>query len=71
MTDVTLLRLKAVLVRTGLSRSAMYRLIDAGSFPRPIPLAGTAVKAWPSDQVAEWVSNQIATAGGMENSNAD
>jgi prophage regulatory protein len=57
--QVSLLRLPAVLGRTGLSRSQLYRLIARGAFPRPIRLAGTASAAWSSDAVSQWVEQQL------------
>ncbi len=57
--DPTLLRLPAVLARTGLSRSQLYRLVAAGKFPRPVTLAGTAAKAWSSAAVSQWCADQI------------
>lgn len=61
MTDeVKLLRLPTVLERTGLSRSPLYRLMAAGRFPKPIGLAGTAVKVWRSDVVEAWVEQHSA-----------
>jgi prophage regulatory protein len=59
---LALLRLEAVLARTGLSRSAIYRLLTAGEFPQGILVAGTSVKAWPSTVVAAWVARQIEEA---------
>lgn len=51
-----ILRIRAVLERTGLSRSTLYRKIQLGRFPRQIAIsercAGwreSAVKAWAED----------------------
>lgn len=54
-----LLRLDAVVSRTGLSRSALYRAMDAGEFPRPVQLTKRLV-AWPASEVDLWVEQQIA-----------
>ena len=65
--DVKLLRLKAVLAQTGLSRSPLYRLMAAGRFPKPVALAGTQVKVWRSDVVEAWVEQHTAAQRGQEN----
>ena len=57
--QILLLRLPAVLARTGLSRSQIYRLVAAGRFPRPVRLAGTTSKAWSSTAVTAWIESQI------------
>ncbi|MCF7997091.1 MAG: AlpA family phage regulatory protein [Chromatiaceae bacterium] len=44
------LRLPAVLDRTGYSRSRLYARISDGLFPRPISL-GPRVAAWPEHEV--------------------
>lgn len=57
-----LLRLPDVMAQTGLSRSMVYRLMDAGDFPRPVSVAGTRVRAWPADAVAAFITAQIEAA---------
>jgi len=56
---ISLLRLPAVLQRTGLSRSQLYRLIAAGKFAPPHHLAGTRASAWSSEDVNQWIRQQI------------
>jgi prophage regulatory protein len=46
-----ILRLPAVKVITGLSRSTLYVRIAEGEFPRPVSLGGRAV-GWPANEVA-------------------
>lgn len=60
MTDTPdrILRLKSVLERTGLSRSTMYRKIQAGSFPRNVQLS-TRCTGWRESAVAEWLKNPM------------
>ena len=60
MTDTPdrILRLKAVLERTGLSRSTMYRKMQAGSFPRNVQLS-TRCTGWRESAVAEWLKNPM------------
>lgn len=57
--DLTLLRLPAVLARTGLSRSTLLALVAAGRFPLPVSLAGTAAKGWSSAAVSRWIEEQL------------
>ena len=56
-----ILRLRTVLLRTGLSRSTLYRKIREGSFPRQLRIsvhgAGwreSAVSRWMEDPTAFW-----------------
>lgn len=44
---------------TGLSRSELYRRIDAGRFPRPVPLGIRAV-AWRSAEVLRWLEDPLS-----------
>ena len=53
-----ILRLPAVMARTGLSRSTIYLRISKGCFPRSISLGGRAV-GWIDAEVNEWVAQQI------------
>ncbi|MDS9467929.1 AlpA family transcriptional regulator [Paracoccus sp. MBLB3053] len=46
---------------TGLSRSTIYRMMDAGDFPKPVKLTRKAV-GWPEDQVAEWLASRPVAA---------
>lgn len=61
---VVLLRLKQVMVRTGLSRSSIYNKLDAKSphydpaFPRQISL-GTASVAWVESEIDGWIESRI------------
>jgi prophage regulatory protein len=54
-----LLRLKAVLEATGLTRSTLYRKIANGTFPRPVPIGDRAV-AWRESAVVRWMDEQEA-----------
>lgn len=60
MTDTPdrILRLKAVLDRTGLSRSTMYRKMQNGSFPKNISLS-TRCKGWRKSAVQAWMRNPM------------
>lgn len=58
MQEKSLLRLPAVLARTGLTRSVLYRLIAARRFPSAVhPTERTS--AWPAVEVDDWVNERI------------
>lgn len=46
---------------TGLSRSTIYRLMDAGQFPRPIRLTQKAV-GWKETDIAAWLESRPVAA---------
>jgi prophage regulatory protein len=55
---ITILRLPAVKMRTGLSRSSIYLRISQGAFPSPVSLGGRAV-GWVESEVDEWLAHRI------------
>lgn len=58
-----ILRRPEVQVRTGLSRSTIYALMDEGLFPRPIRLGKRAV-GWPDHVIAEFIQTRSQTGEG-------
>lgn len=52
-------RMKELCQTYGLSRSTIYRLIDAGRFPKPIKISAKAV-GWISTDLDEWLANRGA-----------
>ena len=54
---VILLRLPQVELATGLKKSALHELINAGDFPRPVKLGSRSV-AWRSDEVQAWIESR-------------
>jgi len=54
----TILRLPAVRVTTGLSRSSIYQGIADGTFPRPVNLGRRAV-GWLELEIQEWLQRRI------------
>ena len=50
------LRLCDVLVKVGLSRSVLYRLMSKGQFPRVIKVAGSSV--WSKNEIDAWMDTQ-------------
>ena len=55
----SLLRMPDVCRRTGLSRSTIYDLLAAGSFPKAVPLTPSR-RAWRSDELARWIDERTA-----------
>ncbi|WRT94636.1 AlpA family phage regulatory protein [Novosphingobium sp. RL4] len=53
-----MLRLAAVLDRTGLTRSTLYRKIHEGTFPRQIRIAARC-SGWRERDIVEWLGNPI------------
>lgn len=55
----SLLRIKDVMARTGLTRSTLYTMVGDGRFPRAIKIS-TRCAAWPSDVVDAWIAERLA-----------
>lgn len=62
MSDVRFLRLPEVKDRVGLSRSQIYRLVQAGDFPAPLKLSAQ-VSVWPDADIVRWQSEVLQKAG--------
>lgn len=60
-----ILRLPAVLSRTGLGRSTVYLYISKGRFPKPISLGPRAV-GWLEAEIDEWLERQIQASRSAE-----
>lgn len=60
MTDTAdrILRLNAVLDRTGLSRSTLYRKIQTGTFPKQVRIA-TRCTGWRESAINSWMRNPM------------
>ena len=56
-----LLSLKQVIAMVGLTKSTIYRLMDAGDFPRPLKLGSRCVR-WLVDDVNAWISSLPSAA---------
>jgi len=52
------LSVKEVLARTSFSRKTIYRLMDAGKFPRQVQLSAHRV-GWLEDEVDAWIRARI------------
>ncbi|MDQ2763678.1 MAG: AlpA family phage regulatory protein [Pseudomonadota bacterium] len=55
------LRLNDVIATIGLSKSQIYRMIQAEQFPKPIPLTARAVGWWEST-VTDWLNSRRGEA---------
>jgi prophage regulatory protein len=53
-----ILRLRAVLARTGLTRSMAYALLKVGAFPRPVNLGPRAV-GWLESEIDSWIAERV------------
>ena len=58
MTNQRLLKLKQVMSITGLSRSYVYELAKAGTFPQPLKLSERS-SAWVESEVQQWINERI------------
>jgi prophage regulatory protein len=56
-----ILRLRAVLARTGLTRSMAYALVKAQDFPSPINLGARAV-GWLESEVDAWIAARVESS---------
>ena len=52
------LRLPAVIDRTGLSRSTVYRKMEAGTFPKQVRIASRCA-GWRESAIHEWQRNPM------------
>ena len=59
----TLLRLRQVKARTGLSRSTIYLKIKTGEFPAQVSLGPRAV-GWLEAEVDRWIASRIEHSRG-------
>ena len=57
--NARILRLDAVLDKTGLSRSLIYQLVSEGNFPAQIHLGARSV-GWIEAEVDDWIATRIA-----------
>lgn len=53
-----ILRLNAVLDRTGLSRSTLYPKVQTGTFPRQVRIA-TRCTGWRESAIKDWMRNPM------------
>lgn len=53
-----ILRIAAVLARTGLTRSTLYRKIQQGSFPKQVRIAARCA-GWRESAINAWLQNPM------------
>jgi prophage regulatory protein len=58
-----ILRLPAVISRTGLPRASIYQQMALGSFPKPIALS-TRSRGWIESEVDGWIAERIRARSG-------
>lgn len=56
-TKPILIRMKTVMVLTGLARSTIYKLIHQGRFPPPLKI-GERIVAWRAADILDWVEDR-------------
>lgn len=54
-----LIRLDGVKLRTGLSKTKLYKLIRENEFPKPIHPAGSRMSAWLDCEITGWIDVQV------------
>jgi prophage regulatory protein len=59
--EARLIRLPAVQQRVGMGRTAVYELIKAGKFPRPVKVG--AASAWIDIEITRWIEQLAASRG--------
>ena len=53
-----LIKLKAVIEKTGMAKSTIYRNIQAGQFPQPIKQSIRSV-AWVESEIDQWILDKM------------
>ncbi|HEY3328120.1 MAG TPA: AlpA family phage regulatory protein [Novimethylophilus sp.] len=59
-----ILRIADAVQKTGLSRSTIYRLLEAEDFPEPIRLSKRAI-GWTEEQLNGWISSRTHVSQGV------
>jgi prophage regulatory protein len=55
--DIRIIRIRDVIALTGLSRSAIYAAVKAGTFPRQVKLSARS-SGWVRGEVVEWMKGR-------------
>jgi prophage regulatory protein len=55
--DIRIIRIREVIALTGLSRSAIYAAVKAGTFPRQVKLSARS-SGWVRGEVIGWVKER-------------
>ena len=67
---IRMLRLSTVERRVGLRRSHIYRNIEAGTFPKPVPL-GRRVRRWAAHEIVRWMADRLRMLNRLSRSDRD
>ena len=59
--DLRIIRIRDVIALTGLSRSAIYSAVKAGTFPRQLKLSARS-SGWLRNEVVLWVKGRPRSA---------
>lgn len=59
--DLRIIRIREVIALTGLSRSAIYAAVKAGTFPRQLKLSARS-SGWLRNEVVLWVKERPRSA---------
>jgi prophage regulatory protein len=57
-----ILRMPALVEKTGLARSTLYLLIQRGEFPKPRKITGSRTSGWDSLEVQAWIDARLGGA---------
>lgn len=55
--EPTMLKIREVMARVGLARPTLYRMMQAGTFPKPIKVTSHAAR-WPVAEVDAWLASR-------------
>jgi prophage regulatory protein len=55
-----ILRWRETCERIGVSRTTLWRMINRGAFPAPIPLSSPAAVGWIEREVEDWLKQRAA-----------
>lgn len=58
-TAPAILRMREVTRVTGLSKSSIHRMVNAGMFPGSVPL-GVAAVGWMRSEVERWIAERVS-----------
>ena len=62
-TSIRALRLPQVIDKTGISRSQLYRMVKAGTFPPSYQLSDTgSIVAWDEIEINAWLADKFSEA---------
>ena len=67
---IRMLRLSTVERRVGLRRSQIYRTVEAGTFPKPVPL-GRRVRRWAAHEIDRWMDKRLRMLSRLRRSDRD